>query len=82
MHDLIMRHLALPLSKSPDTLVALHVSTALQVTSAWMSDGLKQRCITRDLKWGIPAHPPAHMHTLCTTVSLSCSLTLCCIPYS
>lgn len=26
----------------------------LQVTSAWMRDGLKQRCITRDLKWGIP----------------------------
>lgn len=25
-----------------------------QVTSAWMRDGLKQRCITRDLKWGIP----------------------------
>lgn len=26
----------------------------LQVTAAWMRDGLKQRCITRDLKWGIP----------------------------
>lgn len=26
----------------------------MQVTAAWMRDGLKQRCITRDLKWGIP----------------------------
>ena len=26
----------------------------MQVTNAWMRDGLKQRCITRDLKWGIP----------------------------
>ena len=25
-----------------------------QVTAAWMRDGLKPRCITRDLKWGIP----------------------------
>lgn len=25
-----------------------------QVTNAWMRDGLKTRCITRDLKWGIP----------------------------
>lgn len=32
--------------------VAVCVHT--QVTSAWMRDGLKQRCITRDLKWGIP----------------------------
>lgn len=26
----------------------------MQITNAWMRDGLKQRCITRDLKWGIP----------------------------
>ena len=26
----------------------------LQVTGAWMRDGLKNRCITRDLKWGTP----------------------------
>jgi len=24
----------------------------MQVTNAWMRDGLKLRCITRDLKWG------------------------------
>eukprot|EP00775_Hariotina_reticulata_P006776 gene6776-6993_t len=29
-------------------------ANCVQVTSAWMRDGLKQRCITRDLKWGIP----------------------------
>jgi hypothetical protein len=27
---------------------------ACQVTAAWMRDGLKPRCITRDLKWGTP----------------------------
>ncbi len=27
---------------------------AVQMTNAWIRDGLKKRCITRDLKWGIP----------------------------
>lgn len=27
---------------------------SLQVTKAWMEQGLKVRCITRDLKWGTP----------------------------
>jgi methionyl-tRNA synthetase len=27
---------------------------AVQMTNAWMRDGLKERGITRDLKWGIP----------------------------
>ncbi len=27
---------------------------ALQMTQAWIRDGLKERSITRDLKWGIP----------------------------
>lgn len=27
---------------------------AVQMTQAWIRDGLKERCITRDLKWGIP----------------------------
>ncbi len=27
---------------------------ALQMTKSWIRDGLKERCITRDLKWGIP----------------------------
>ena len=26
----------------------------MQVTNAWMRDGLKMRSITRDLKWGTP----------------------------
>ncbi|MGX8678975.1 MAG: methionine--tRNA ligase [Sphaerochaetaceae bacterium] len=29
-------------------------NNALQVTNSWIRDGLKERCITRDLKWGIP----------------------------
>eukprot|EP00257_Ricinus_communis_P017527 XP_015575981.1 methionine--tRNA ligase, cytoplasmic isoform X1 [Ricinus communis] len=27
---------------------------AIQTTHAWLRDGLKPRCITRDLKWGVP----------------------------
>jgi methionyl-tRNA synthetase len=27
---------------------------AVQMTRSWIRDGLKERCITRDLKWGIP----------------------------
>ncbi|KAJ0617289.1 putative methionine--tRNA ligase [Helianthus annuus] len=27
---------------------------AIQATKAWLEEGLKQRCITRDLKWGVP----------------------------
>ena len=31
---------------------------AVQVTTSWIRDGLKERCITRDLKWGIPVPRP------------------------
>ncbi|KAL2455536.1 putative methionine--tRNA ligase [Abeliophyllum distichum] len=27
---------------------------AIQATNAWLREGLKPRCITRDLKWGVP----------------------------
>lgn len=27
---------------------------AIQITNAWIHEGLKPRCITRDLKWGVP----------------------------
>lgn len=27
---------------------------ALAMTRTWLNDGLKQRCITRDLRWGVP----------------------------
>lgn len=27
---------------------------AIQATQAWLREGLKPRCITRDLKWGVP----------------------------
>ena len=29
-------------------------NNAIQMTQAWMRDGLRERAITRDLKWGIP----------------------------
>lgn len=31
---------------------------AVQITSSWIRDGLQDRCITRDLKWGIPVPKP------------------------
>ncbi|KAK4269733.1 hypothetical protein QN277_022851 [Acacia crassicarpa] len=27
---------------------------AIQITNSWLREGLKPRCITRDLKWGVP----------------------------
>lgn len=35
-------------------------SNCLQITQAWIRDGLKQRCITRDLKWGVPVPAPGY----------------------
>lgn len=29
-------------------------SNASIIANSWIKDGLKPRCITRDLKWGIP----------------------------
>lgn len=29
-------------------------SNAINITNSWIRDGLKPRCITRDLKWGVP----------------------------
>jgi methionyl-tRNA synthetase len=29
-------------------------ANALTLTNTWLRDGLKKRCITRDLKWGVP----------------------------
>jgi len=29
-------------------------NNAIKMTESWIRDGLKERCITRDLKWGIP----------------------------
>jgi len=37
-------------------------NNAIQVTKSWIRDGLKERCITRDLKWGIPVPKPGFEH--------------------
>jgi methionyl-tRNA synthetase len=31
---------------------------AREITRAWLKEGLKARCITRDLKWGVPVPKP------------------------
>jgi len=33
---------------------------AVQMTQAWIRDGLRERAITRDLKWGIPVPRPGY----------------------
>ena len=33
---------------------------AIQMTQAWIRDGLRERAITRDLKWGIPVPKPGY----------------------
>ncbi|KAL6867594.1 hypothetical protein ACP4OV_015618 [Aristida adscensionis] len=36
------------------SVAGLWSQNAIQATNAWLKEGLKQRCITRDLKWGVP----------------------------
>ncbi|KAK9725798.1 hypothetical protein RND81_05G169900 [Saponaria officinalis] len=56
-------HLFLELGKLQDKLEEYVKTTseagswsqnAIQVTNGWLKEGLRQRCITRDLKWGVP----------------------------
>ncbi len=35
---------------------------AIQMTRSWIRDGLKERCITRDLEWGIPVPKEGYEH--------------------
>lgn len=37
-------------------------SNSIQQTNAWIRDGLKERCITRDLKWGVPVPLEKYKH--------------------
>lgn len=37
-----------------DTVDVKWTNNARVITKAWLKEGLKSRCITRDLKWGIP----------------------------
>jgi len=57
------RHLYINLPKIKDKLEAwiktasekgFWANNAVQMTQAWIRDGLRERAITRDLKWGIP----------------------------
>lgn len=33
---------------------------SVQITNSWIKQGLKPRCITRDLKWGVPVPVPGY----------------------
>jgi methionyl-tRNA synthetase len=61
------RHLYIDLPKIKDRLEAwiktasekgFWANNAVRMTAAWIRDGLKERAITRDLKWGIPVPRP------------------------
>ncbi|MDR3123287.1 MAG: methionine--tRNA ligase [Treponema sp.] len=58
------KHLYINLPKLKDRLEAwikeaavkgFWANNAVQMTEAWIRDGLRERAITRDIKWGIPA---------------------------
>lgn len=42
------------LTKYLDAVTPLWTNNARVITKAWLKEGLKPRCITRDLKWGVP----------------------------
>jgi methionyl-tRNA synthetase len=63
------RHLYINLPKIRDRLEAWikeasvkgsWANNAVQMTQAWIRDGLRERAITRDLKWGIPVPRPGY----------------------
>ena len=63
------KHLYIDLPKIKDRLEAwiktasvdgFWANNAVQMTQAWIRDGLRERAITRDLKWGIPVPKPGY----------------------
>ena len=63
------KHLYIDLPKIKDRLEAwiktasekgFWANNALQMTQAWIRDGLRERAISRDLKWGIPVPRPGY----------------------
>ncbi|MCL2192828.1 MAG: methionine--tRNA ligase [Treponema sp.] len=63
------KHLYIDLPKIKDKLEAwikvasekgFWAHNAVQMTQAWIRDGLRERAITRDLKWGIPVPKPGY----------------------
>jgi methionyl-tRNA synthetase len=63
------RHLYIDLPKIKDRLEAwiklaseqgFWANNAIRMTGAWIRDGLRERAITRDLRWGIPVPRPGY----------------------
>ncbi|RLM78656.1 putative methionine--tRNA ligase [Panicum miliaceum] len=57
--DHLFLELALLKKKSVDyindtSVAGMWSQNAIQAANAWLKEGLKPRCITRDLKWGVP----------------------------
>jgi methionyl-tRNA synthetase len=46
--------------KNDSSVNGFWTSNSLTTTNSWIRDGLKKRCITRDLKWGTPVPLPEY----------------------
>jgi methionyl-tRNA synthetase len=44
---------------------------AQQITQGWLDGGLERRCITRDLKWGVPVPLPGWENKVLDLLNLS-----------
>jgi methionyl-tRNA synthetase len=42
---------------------------AIRITDAWLKEGLKPRCITRDLKWGVPVPHDKYKDKVCNLIT-------------
>lgn len=51
-------------------------ANAKQITRSWLRDGLKPRCITRDLQWGTPVPHPEFKDKVCYWLMILCSTSL------
>lgn len=54
-------------------------SNSKQITHSWVRDGLKARCITRDLKWGTAVPMSGYTDKVCLERVTLCDMDLCCL---
>lgn len=40
-------------------------ANAISIARSWIKGGLEKRCITRDLKWGVPVPLPEFQDKVC-----------------
>jgi hypothetical protein len=55
---------------------------AIRITDAWLKEGLKPRCITRDLKWGVPVPHDKYKDKVCNLMTKCFTGKTCRVPDS